>query len=344
LYFLPVSFLISSHQKLTFHLELTERRNQNNQQFEAPSTTRSANMCEFWIYGCGHAIRTPCPRPKPVITSKTGSTGSNLSRSNNSSPRRGSSNTTGSTSTDLIPISKFCNGFPTTAKETNAPCYNCILADAKLKIQLERPEVEAKREELRRGSMARTIARGPDGKDVDEFGNKIIAEEEYEQDFGFGGRGRERGFTGGRGNGNGRFGMNGYARSDHGVIGGPDRRNSAGGAFAGNGGLRGARGGGLSNGFGLHRDSYNNGTGNGGRQDGFQDGLGQQRGGDVLNGFGPRRDTNNNQNAGQQDSYGQQHFQNDFGGASWGQSGGLGDGLDSVMFQQNAAQFNSRRF
>jgi hypothetical protein len=307
-------------------------------------------MCEFWIYGCGHAIRTPCPRPKPVTTvvrtSTAGSNGSNISTSTHSSPRRGSSNTA---SADLTPISKFCNGFPTIPKKTTAPCYNCILADAKLKIQLEKSEVEAKKEELRRGSLARTIARGPDGRYVDEFGNKIIAEEEYEQEYVSGRRqGRDRGtFPSGPSNGssNSIFSGNGYFRGGHG---GQDRRHSAIGAFsAGNGGFRGGRGGGLSNGIGHHRDGYNNGSAGG-----FQDGHGQQLGGDLSNGFGPRRNTYGNQNGGHQggsgsgyaNGFGQQHFQNDFGGAAWGQDGGLGHGLDGGMYHQDTNHFNGRRF
>jgi hypothetical protein len=309
-------------------------------------------MCEFWVYGCGHAIRTPCPRPKPVTTvtctSTTGSKGSTISTSTHSSPRRGSSNTT---STDLTPISKFCNGFPTVPQKTTAPCYNCILADAKLQVQLEKPEVEAKKEELRRGSMARTIVRGPDGRYVDEFGNKIIAEEEYEQEYVYGGRqGRDRGtFSSGRGNGsgNGMFAGNEYFRSGHG---GQDRRHTAGGAFnAGNGGFRGGRGGGVPNGFGHHRDGYNNGNGGGY----FQDGHGEQRGGNLSNQFGPRRNTYSNQQTGRHqgssgsgyaNGFGQQHFQNDFGGASWGQSGRLGHGLDGGLYHQDANHVNGRRF
>jgi hypothetical protein len=313
-------------------------------------------MCEFWIYGCGHAIRTPCPRPKPTTTITTtstagGSTGSNISTSTHSSPRRGSSNTTTTTtSTDLPFISKFCNGFPTIPKETSAPCYNCILADAKLKVHLEKAEVDAKKEELRRGSMARTIARGPDGRYVDEFGNKIIAEEEYEQEYLYGGRqGRDRRatttttatFTGGRGNGNGRFAGNGYTRGDQVVVNtGQDRPNSAGGGGTfntGNGGFRGAR---LPNGYG-----YSNNNNNNGNSRNFQDEQGQQRSRDILssNGFGPpRRNTYSSQNGGYQNgntnSYGQQHVQNDFGGASWGLNGdgdgGLGHGLDGSMYHQ----------
>jgi hypothetical protein len=286
-------------------------------------------MCESWIYGCGHAIRTPCPRPKPFTASNsaTGSTGSNLSHSNQSSPRRGSSTTIASTDLARAPISKFCNGFPQIPKETNAPCYNCILADAKRKVQFERPEVEAKKAELRRDGMTRTIARGPDGRYVDEFGNKVIAEEEYEQDFGYVGAGgqqlRERGFTGTRGNSYGRFAGNGYGigRDDPGMNGGQDRRNTVAGAFTGNGGFRGGRG---------QPDNHNQ---NSVHYTGYQTSVG------VMNASEPRHDTSN-QNGGYEGryhGYGQQHFQNDFGGALWGQNGGLGEGLDGAMYHQVGA-------
>jgi hypothetical protein len=282
-------------------------------------------MCESWIYGCGHAIRTPCPRPKPFTASNStaGSTGSNISHSNQSSPRRGSSNTIASTDLPGGPISKFCNGFPQVPKETNAPCYNCILADAKRKVQFERSEVEAKKAELRRDGMARTIARGPDGRYVDGFGNKIIAEEEYEQDFGYTGAGgqqpRERGFTGGRGNGYGN------GRDDPGMNGSQDRRNTIAGAFAGNGGYRGGQGG-----FGPQQDNYNQ---NNIQYTGYQSGAG------LMNASKLRHGTSN-QNGGYEGGYhgyGEQHFQNDFGGAIWGQNGGLGDGLDGAMYHQGGS-------
>ena len=320
-------------------------------------------MCEFWLYGCRHAIRTPCPRPKPTPTtlnntigSGSGSNGSNLSSSTHSSPRRGSSNTSHSTDlTSTGPLSKFCNGFPLTPKATNAPCYNCILADAKRKIQLEKPEVDAKKEELRRDGRAKTIARGPDGRYVDEFGNKIIAEEEYEQDFGgAGGYGaaRQRGFTAARGsaNGNGNFGRvgayggtSGYARGEYGGVNwGQDRRNTvAAGVFSGNGGFRGRGGGseGLASGFRPRQiDNYNNISGNG---------SSYQTGGGATIGFGPLVDFPN-QPGGYQSGYGQQQqqrFTNDFGGQAWGMSGsgggGLGHGLDNGIYQQSANQFNT---
>jgi hypothetical protein len=297
-------------------------------------------MCESWIYGCGHAIRTPCPRPKPFTASNsaTGSTGSNLSHSNQSSPRRGSSTTIASTDLARAPISKFCNGFPQIPKETNAPCYNCILADAKRKVQFERPEVEAKKAELRRDGMTRTIARGPDGRYVDEFGNKVIAEEEYEQDFGYVGAGgqqlRERGFTGGRGNSYGRFAGNGYGmgRDDPGMNGGQDRRNTVAGAFAGNGGFRGGRGG-----FGPQPDNHNQ---NSVHYTGYQTSVG------VTNASEPRHDTSNQNGRyeGRYHGYGQQHFQNDFGGALWGQNGGLGDGLDGAMYHQGGSYSSGPSF
>jgi hypothetical protein len=294
-------------------------------------------MCESWIYGCGHAIRTPCPRPKPFTASNgtAGSAGSNISRSNQLSPRRGSGNTTASTALVRAPISKFCNGFPQIPKETNAPCYNCILADARRKVQLERSEVEAKREELRRDGMTRTIARGPDGRYVDEFGNKIIAEEEYEQDFGYASAGghqhRARGFTAGRGNSNGRFAGNGYGngRDDLGLNGGQDRRNTITGAFAGNDSFRGGRGG-----FGSQQDNHSL---NSVYYAGYQNSAG------VMNAPGPRQDTSS-QNGGyegrHQNGYGQQHVQNDFGGALWGQNGRLGDGLDGAMYHQSGSYFS----
>jgi hypothetical protein len=289
-------------------------------------------MCESWIYGCGHAIRTRCPRPKPFTAGNgtAGSTGSNISHSNQSSSRRGSGNTIASTDLVGAPISKFCNGFPQIPKETNAPCYNCILADAKRKVQLERPEVEAKKQELRRDGMTRTIARGPDGRYVDEFGNKIIAEEEYEQDFGYVGAGghqhRERGFTGGRPNSNGRFSGNGYGngRDDLGMNGGQDRRNTIAGAFAGNGGFRGGR-----SGFGSQQDNHS-------LNSVYY--TGHQNSASVMNAPGPRHNTSN------QNGYGQQHVQNDFGGALWGQSGGLGDGLDGAMYHQSGSCSSGRRF
>lgn len=264
-----------------------------------------------------------------------GSTGSNISHSNQSSPRRGSGNTTASTDLARAPISKFCNGFPQIPKETDAPCYNCILADAKRKVQLERSEVEAKKEELRRDGMTRTIARGPDGRYVDEFGNKIIAEEEYEQDFGYAGAGghqyRERGFTGGRGSINSTFPGNGYSngRDDLGTNGAQDRRNTITGAFAGNGGFRGGRGG-----FGSQQDNHSL---NSIYYTGYQNSAG------VVNASGPRHDTSN-QHGGyegrQQNGYGQQHVQNDFGGALWGQNGGLGDGLGGAMYHQSGSYFS----
>lgn len=281
------------------------------------------------MYGCGHAVRTPCPRPRPITTNaSTGTAGSirsKASTSNQGSPRRGSNNTNASSnaSANLTPISKFCNGFPSNPKETTAPCYNCILADAKCKVQLEKPEVEAKKEELRRDGMTQTIARGLDGRYVDEFGNKIIAEEEYEQESEYGGRGRDRGFTGGRGSGNGR-----YARIDHAANGLQDRRTSAAGAFAGNGGFRGGpRGGGLPNGFEPPRYSYNT---------EYDVGFQARHGAGLLPGFGPPYNN----------AHSQQYFQSDFGGASWGQAGGLGSGLDAgSMYQQpDTSHFNARRF
>jgi hypothetical protein len=289
-------------------------------------------MCESWIYGCGHAIRTPCPRPKPFAASNStaGSTGSNISHSNQSSPRRGSSNTAASTNVAGAPISKFCNGFPQIPKETDAPCYNCILADAKRKVQLERLEVEAKKKELRRDGMTRTIARGPDGRYVNEFGNKIIAEEEYEHDFGYAGAGgyqhRERGFTGGQGNNNGGFAGYGYGngRDDLGMNWGQDRRNTVAGAFAGNGGFRGGRGG-----FDSQQDNHSL---NSAYYTGCQNSAG------VTNAPGPRHDTSN------QNGYGQQHLQNDFGGALWGQNGRLGDGLDGAMYRQSGSYSSGRHF
>jgi hypothetical protein len=279
-------------------------------------------MCESWIYGCGHAIRTPCPRPKPFTASNStaGSTGSNISHSNQSSPRRSSSSTTASTDPAGAPISKFCNGFPQIPKETNAPCYNCILADAKRKVQFERPEVEAKKAELRRDGMTRTIARGPDGRYVDEFGNKVIAEEEYEQDFGYTGVGGQQ--PRGRGNNYGRFAGNG----------GQDRRNTIAGAFAGNGGYRGGRGG-----VGPQQDNYNQ---NNVRYTGYQTGAG------LVNASEPRRDTSN-QNGGYEGGYhgyGQQHFQTDFGGTLWGQNGGLGDGLGGAMYHQGGSYSSGAPF
>jgi hypothetical protein len=217
-------------------------------------------MCESWIYGCGHAIRTPCSRPKPFTASNstTSSTGSNISHSNQLSPRRNSSNTTASTDIAGAPASKFCNGFPQIPKETNTPCYSCILADAKRKVQLERPEVEAKQEELRRDGMSRTIVRGPDGRYVDEFGNTIISEEEDKQDFGYAGAGRrqllERDFIGGRCNGHGGFAGDGYGngRGDLVMNGGHGQCNTVTGAFAGNGGFRRGCGG-----FGKQQDNHN---------------------------------------------------------------------------------------
>jgi hypothetical protein len=298
-------------------------------------------MCESWVYGCGHAIRTPCPRPKPFIASNctAGSAGSNVSHSNQTLPRRGSSSTTASTNLAGAPISKFCNGFPQIPKETNAPCYNCILSDAKRKVQLERPEVEAKKDELRRSGMTRTIARGLDGRYVDEFGNKIIAEEEYEQDFGCAGVGghqhRERGFTGGRGNSSGRFVGNGHGngRDDLGINGGQDRRNTVAGAFAGNGGFRGGRGG-----FDSHQDNHSLSSV---YYTGYQNSAG------VTNAPGPHHDASNQNGRYEgryQNGYGQQHVQNDFGGALWGQNGRLGDGLGGAMYHQSGSYSSGRHF
>jgi hypothetical protein len=321
-------------------------------------------MCESWIYGCGHAVRTPCPRPKPTVptaissTNTSGSAGSNVSNthtSTQSSSRRNSSTTTTSSLLSLPPISKFCNGFPPAPKETSSPCYNCILAAARLKIALEKPEVEAKKHELLRNSMARTTSWGPGGRYADEFGNKIVAEEEDELEYGAAvgwgasqGQGRERGVTTavgpGLGNwdGSGMFGGSGYAGGDHGVHSARDRCNSAGGASnAGTNAFRGGRGGGFPRSFADYCASHN--SGNSGHQDGIQKGHGQPRGADLpLNGFGPRRNRYSSQNGGHpngytnNNGYGQQHFTNDFGGIAWGQSGG---GLDYGTNQLNARRF-----
>src|SRR5947207_1007953 len=169
-------------------------------------------MCESWVYGCGHAIRTPCPRPKPTMPAAvssinaSSSPGSNISNTNASTPHTSSRHNSTTTSSLLIltPTSKFCNGFPLSPRETSAPCYNCILAEARLKIALEKPEVEAKKHELLRNHLTRPMIWGPDGRYADEFGNNnnIMAEEAYEPGFGIlagpGGRqdqGRESGAT-----------------------------------------------------------------------------------------------------------------------------------------------------
>ena len=103
-------------------------------------------------------------------------------------------------------------------------------------------------------------------------------------------------------------------RDDPGMNGGQDRHNAVAGAFAGNGGFRGGRGG-----FGPQPDNHNQ---NSVHYTGYQTSVG------VTNASEPRHDTSN-QNGGYESryhGYGQQHFQNDFGGALWGQNGGLGDG------------------
>lgn len=338
-------------------------------------------MCEWWIYGCGHAIRTPCPRPKPTVPtvptviSSTNASGSNISNTNTStqsSSRRNSSTTTSSSLLSLPRISKFCNGFPLIPKETSSPCYNCILADARLKIALEKPEVDAKKHELLRNSMSGTITAGPGGRYVDGYGNNIPAEEEYEQEFGVprgsGGRqgqGRERGattaFSGGLGswNGSSMFGGSGYMGGGHGAPGGQDRRNSAGDAFkVGNDTSRGSRGGGFPNSFARHYTSYNNNNNNNnnnnGHQDGWQNGHGQQRGAGLLspNGFGTRRNAYSSQNGGHSNSYAndngyrQQNLANDFGGIAWGHNGGgLGHGLSGGgLYLPGTNHFNTRPF
>jgi hypothetical protein len=84
------------------------------------------------------------------------------------------------------------------------------------------------------------------------------------------------------------------------------RRNSVAGAFAGSGDFRGSR-----------------------------------------DGFGPQQD-NHNQNSvqytGYQNVYGQQYVRTDFGGALWGQNGGLGDGLGGVMYHHGGSYSSGHQF
>lgn len=344
----PLTYSLSSalHHKLNYH---ASHRTQISRSATGPSrtnsrfpTTRRPNMCESWLYGCGHIIRTACPRPKPVApaailsASGSGSIGSNLSNSTRSSPCH---NTT--TSTPLL--SKFCNGFPLRPKETSSPCYNCILADARLKIAREKPEVDAKKEQLRGGSMARTTARSRDGRYVDEFGNKLMAQENYAPEVdlrgGFGcarppgpshGQGRARRFTTAQPNfdGSGSFGRNRYVRGEYG------------GQDGYGGGDGGDHGGNLPTGCSHSREGHYNGNRNSAIGP-LQDKGGQYGGGGSSNGLAARRASYGGQHTsyshqpGYETGYSQQHFVTDFGGASWGQNRWLGSELDNHMYYQH---------
>ena len=221
-------------------------------------------MCKYWEYGCGHSVRTKCPRPKPGASS------------NQSTPSRQSSSSTSSTTqqtqitsnnhgilTIMSPpgspprVSKFCNGFTIYPKITDSPCYACIQADARQKVAQEAPEVEKKKEELKKEGYGRTIARGPDGSYTDEFGRKIVAEDAFYQEESYG---RQRGFSGqrGRGNGNGNARGNGYGTGldpaleygngrQHGFTDGDG--GGAYGAFGRRGGFSGASASGNGSGF-----------------------------------------------------------------------------------------------
>lgn len=189
-------------------------------------------MCEWWTYGCGHVVRTPCPRPVDAGTSSSDHYSSRLRSSTSSSS--GSASSGGSTRSDATlvstapssthnttaTVSMFCQGFPQSPKKTKNPCYPCILIDARCKILAEAPEVRAKEEQLKREGLSRTIAKGPDGQYVDAFGRKFVAEDAFYQEetsgpYGPAGSGtRQRGFTDGTRGGGDRGNTNGFVRQN----------------------------------------------------------------------------------------------------------------------------------